>query len=295
MAAAVVLIGIGVVLLLMNLGVLDWSLLGAMLRLWPLLLIAVGLDLMIGRERRAVAVVAGVAVALLIAPLLWWVAERPQTFRTEIITQPLAGAERAEVKLDVGVATLSLSALAMSDDNLMEGKVRLAGDEKISRSFVKEAGKATLSLGHDSRTGALSSVFGGDPTWEIQLTRRVPLKLDVECGVGAAELDLRGLSLSDFRIETGVGRVEVILPDSGHLRARLHGGVGKAVIKIPASMEARIEATAGLGSVEVSEDFEKQGKRFVTSKYARGANRTDLEVEGGVGSIVIERLPASSP
>jgi hypothetical protein len=46
----VILIGLGVVFLLNNLGVLAWSVWEVILRLWPILLVAAGLDLLLGRR-----------------------------------------------------------------------------------------------------------------------------------------------------------------------------------------------------------------------------------------------------
>src|SRR5689334_1360425 len=47
------LIGAGLVFLLINLGVLDESVWSQLLQLWPLLLIAIGLDLLLGRRNPA--------------------------------------------------------------------------------------------------------------------------------------------------------------------------------------------------------------------------------------------------
>ena len=48
-----ILIGLGVVFLLNNLGILDWSIWEILLRLWPVLLVAAGLDLILGCPRQA--------------------------------------------------------------------------------------------------------------------------------------------------------------------------------------------------------------------------------------------------
>ena len=46
----VILLGLGIVFLLNNLGVLEWSVWEVIFRLWPVLLIAAGLDFLIGRR-----------------------------------------------------------------------------------------------------------------------------------------------------------------------------------------------------------------------------------------------------
>ena len=52
MIAAACLLALGVVLLLSNLGVWPWGISESLWRLWPVLLIALGLDLIVGRGRR---------------------------------------------------------------------------------------------------------------------------------------------------------------------------------------------------------------------------------------------------
>jgi len=46
----IILIGLGIVFLLNNLGLLSWSVWEVILRLWPILLIAIGLDILLGRR-----------------------------------------------------------------------------------------------------------------------------------------------------------------------------------------------------------------------------------------------------
>ena len=46
----IIVIGFGVLLLMSNLGMIQWSVWDAIAKLWPLLLVAAGLDLLIGRR-----------------------------------------------------------------------------------------------------------------------------------------------------------------------------------------------------------------------------------------------------
>ena len=46
----VLLIGLGLIILMNNLGVLNWSVWDMLFRLWPLILITIGLDHLIGRR-----------------------------------------------------------------------------------------------------------------------------------------------------------------------------------------------------------------------------------------------------
>ena len=62
-----ILVGSGVLLLLSNLGYVPWGSWNVLWRLWPLLLIALGIDVLIGRRTIAGAIVSGILLAMLIA------------------------------------------------------------------------------------------------------------------------------------------------------------------------------------------------------------------------------------
>jgi hypothetical protein len=62
-----VLIGVGVALLLSNLGYLDWSAWTVLWRLWPLLLVALGIELLIGRRSVVGTIISGVLILALVA------------------------------------------------------------------------------------------------------------------------------------------------------------------------------------------------------------------------------------
>ena len=64
------LIGIGVILLLSNLGYLDWSL-WDIIGLWPIFLVAAGLELLIGKQSRLGSIVAAIVVLAVIVGGVW--------------------------------------------------------------------------------------------------------------------------------------------------------------------------------------------------------------------------------
>jgi LiaI-LiaF-like transmembrane region len=136
----IVLIGVGIIWLLSNLGLLNvngWALL---VRLWPIIFIVIGLDILFARSGiwGAIAsailgllVVGGVIALLFIAqnnPA--WLSSTPSfvvfndgtQLRSQSITDPLAGARAATVRLGFPGGEGSLYALGDSE-NLLEGTV----------------------------------------------------------------------------------------------------------------------------------------------------------------------------
>ena len=98
---AVLLILIGVILLLNVFGVLDWSIWWSLLRLWPVLLIAAGLELLLGRWKWG-SLLATILVVAVVVAALWLTSAGVTTsgLVTEQIRQPLGDATRADVSIE---------------------------------------------------------------------------------------------------------------------------------------------------------------------------------------------------
>jgi hypothetical protein len=290
MAGALLLIAVGVMFLLNNLGVVRWDVWASLWRLWPLILIAIGLDLMF--KRRRLGVLLGVVVlAAIIAPLAVWLSTRPFPLRTERFSRALEGATEAEVELKIGTASLTLGALG-KPDLLAEGTLRLGKEEELHQTLTREGGSVVLEL---SQEGELFSLFSDeDPSWEIRLSPALPLTLTIDAGVGESAVDLTGLAIRRLRVHTGVGRTTVVLPAKGSFEARVEGGVGETIVRIPANLSAQIRASSGLGALEVSDAYPRDGEIFRSPGYDAAADRVDLRVSGGVGRVAIETLPAST-
>ena len=95
----VILIGFGVILLLNNLGLLSWTIWDTLFRLWPVILIAIGLDILIGRRSLWGSLLSAALVLAIFGGAIWLFASRPaggEAVTTEQISQPLGG----DVSLD---------------------------------------------------------------------------------------------------------------------------------------------------------------------------------------------------
>jgi len=102
----VILIGLGVVFLLNNLGTLSWSVWTVIFRLWPVLLVAAGLDLLLGRRSVWGSLLALVLTVMIVAGVLWLFRAGIMPGRAatgEEIRQALDGATRAEVAIGPAV------------------------------------------------------------------------------------------------------------------------------------------------------------------------------------------------
>jgi hypothetical protein len=289
MVGPAILVGLGLVLLLNNLGWLSWEIWPALLRFWPVILIAIGLDLVIGRRSAVGSSIIALATLALLGAAIWWSdvwlgAGTPPT--SQAIQQPLNGAQRAEIDIGQGAGTLRLG--AQSEPNgLISGTVAQGPRDQVQREYAVSSGVGTFKL-HAVRQGGWGVPTSGDAlVWDLRANPEIPLRLNLSTGAGTASLDLAQLNVTDLSVSTGVGSTTLKLPLHGVLTARVSGGVGETTITLPAGVAARISASTGLGQVRVQGNFQREGKLYISPNYASAADRVDLEISGGIGSVTV--------
>ncbi len=285
----IVLILVGVLLLLANFGWMSWGSILDVVNLWPVLLLAIGADMLThGRYRGAV-----VLGALVVGGALFAYESQGGTYfgsaaaETHTIEHPIGGASSADVSLANGVSTLHVGALR-GGDLLVRGEVATGRGESLTDDFFRRGNQAVLQL--RSEQGANIRVFNNDRRrWDLDLAAGVPTSLQIDTGVGRAQLDLGDLTLTALRVTSGVGELTATLPAHGGYEATVKAGVGATTLHIPAGVPARLTVKTGLGSVNVRGDFQKEGDVYTTPDYDGASDRVDIRVEGGLGAIDVDR------
>ncbi len=286
----VILIGVGLVFLLNNLGLLSWSVWDTILSLWPVLLIAAGLDILIGRRSCLGSLLVLILVLALIAGGVWLAlspAVGGQELPSETIGQPLPAARLADVTINPGLGRLRLSALTETG-KLAAGTVSLERGEQTT-SDLRISGDTAYYTLKSQGWRSFGGWFGANRTWDLQLTGELPLRLKTSNGMGESDLDLARLNLASLDVSTGMGKTTVTLPGRGQFQAKVSAGMGEVIVNIPAGMAARIHARTGLG---VSRVFGQQGfgnVSMTTPGYETAESRVELEVSCGMGSVVIQK------
>ncbi len=280
----IVLISLGVIFLLSNLGIigsLDW---GAALRLWPLALVFAGLGVIAQQLTRPwggclsalvglLAVVVFGGVLLFGQQITWvqsWGGGDSAELQTLDVNVSADGVDSAEIRIDFDAPGAYLSS-ALDSDSLLEGTITYQ-DEVDLRSDVED-GSAEVSLAtQDSGWGWLNPATWDEvEPWDLRLNSRIPTALQLDVGSGSVEFDLIGLTLTNLEIDGGSGVMhaslpagqyetefdgasgasQLILPTSGEHTIEIDGGSGAMVLQLPPRIGARFEIDAGSGAVSV--------------------------------------------
>lgn len=275
----------GVVLLLNQMGIwrLDWS---AIWQFWPVLLILIGIEVLLGRTRLGNMLTLLIGIGLFVALVFFVpVASFENALVRETYSYPLRGVETATVHLGVSVGSIDLCALDDSDQLLTAEVTHDPERARIVERFDLLGDEARVTL---KTTGTnKSSVGRSQQEWCVALSPEVPLRLHFDGGASAAELDLAGLTLSRLDVNLGVGDATVSLSEIGAYDVAIDGGVGLLTLNVPTDVEARIRVDGALGSIDVASRFEQRGRYYVTEGYEPEEDHIRVDVDGGIGAIHI--------
>ena len=280
---AVLLIALGVVLLLQTTGVLPWQLWGDIWRWWPVLIIALGINIAFGGRMTwlagalvAIALIAAVAVGLVVfSNQSDFGIETVQTLR-----EPLRDVQRVDVTIGLGAGDLVVSALSPDSLSLVEGELRGWGAE-ADTAVIRSNGRAELRL---STGGSGFDFFGGNQhRWDVRLSPLPRASIDVDAGASGLLLDLRDMNVSDVSIDGGAADIEILAPmDAGHVNIDIDVGAASIVVIIPDHVGARIDADAGIADLDIDEArFPRTGDVYLSRDFETSADRIDLEIDAG--------------
>lgn len=291
----ILLIVAGLAILAGRLGLFEWRAALGILDLWPLLLIALGADILTrGRYRLPIVLGAVLVGALFYRAPAWVPVAGTGTGEEHRIAVERGSARSAEIELDHGIGRLTLDALPAGSDLVVGGEISTGRRERLVQDASTRGDVARVRLASE-RGGFLSfgiDVGGERRSWTLAANPDLPTRLDVDTGVGDAILDLRELTLTGLELDSGVGDVRLTLPASGGYSADVDSGVGEVTVRIPSRVEARVDVSSGIGGVDVSGDWSRDGDAYRTPGYdgAAAGDRIDLRVDGGVGRIAVARV-----
>lgn len=289
------LISAGVVFLLNNLGVLPWGVWEALGRLWPLFLIAIGIDLVLGRRRPLISAVLVVVVIATAAGFVYYNGGLLSSgaIVSTPLSVPLQGASAASLRLEMGIGDLNLHALDSEPgrSNFAGGTLQYYQNYGAPNKNISPGSSLDVDLSQNDKGFNLGFLTDGPrPSWDIGLSGAVSVSLNVESGTGNVVLDLSSTKLTDLHIDAGTGNMSVTLPSpTGQSSVEINGGTGNIELLLPAGVAARLTVDTGLGKVTVDPSFAKSGEdTYSTPNYSgETANRYDIQIDGGVGNISV--------
>ena len=256
-----ILILVGLLLLLDNLNIIQsfWKV------FWPVFLIVLGLWTVLGATGRR------------------------QVAETEQLAIQLGDAKRARVRIRYGAGRLFMNAGAQSGE-LASGSFSGGVEHQVRREGELLDVDMRMPADRFSRF-AMPWTWGWRDalSWSMALNREIPLMLDFETGASDTRLDLSELKVSELKLKTGASSTRLTLPaHAGQTRVEIKAGAASIEVRLPIGVAARIRIVGSLAGIKVDTSrFPCSGDLYQSADYNTAANKVDIDVEIGAGSIDI--------
>jgi hypothetical protein len=294
----VVLIGIGVIALLFNVGWLDWARVSQVLQLWPLLLIALGLAIVF-RDRlpvRLASIVGAVILLLFVAAVAGGLASIPGALSassgpvvTTSFSAPVGEVTKPRLDLSAGASRITVRAGSTAGD-LYRATVSSPSDAKPDVHL--EASSETLFVSLPNRSGFHFGDSSDHRSIDLTLDDQLPWVVALSSGASTTNLDLTGLKLTSVELSTGASDVRLQLPKpSGTVPVSVSGGAMHLVVKRPAGTPIHVVASGGASSLTIDGHeyggLFHEGDLFTSTDYPTASDRYSVTIESGASSTTI--------
>lgn len=270
-AFPLVLISLGVAFLLVNLGVLHGITWAQVFRLWPVLIILAGVDLLLRpRSYLAAAVVDIAIIVAAFAYLLSGATVGPASL-AYTIDVPRAGVTDLNLTVNYGAGSFTLAGggtalVAVS-----------SSAQDVTRTVDQNNTNASVVVSSDSNT--LFGADGRDRRWDVRLPSDVRTGMTLNLGAGEFDVDLSHVQLTRGTINAGASDLTVTLPKpTGNVTLKISSGASSVTIIVPSGVAYSVTTTGVLHSVTGPQR---------SSDYATATDRVTIDVSIAAGSVQI--------
>ena len=284
----VILVTIGVLLLLSNLGVLavDWS---NVWRLWPLFIVVTGFSIL-ATTHWIWRLLSVVVVLGALAGVLWFATgnyeESDNAARTQQTSvQVEDGVRQVDVELSAGASRIEVD--SHEGGNLADVKLESNGleiDKRESRDGDTQ--RVELSADRDRSWWLMPD----KNTWNVSVTERLPLSFTVDAGASSIDMDLSNTMLRNLKVDSGASSLDIKLGSKEAKQSvKIDSGASSIKLRLPKNSGVSLKLDGGLNSKNLADLKEVSEDEYRTDNYDSAVKTIDITADAGVASITIER------
>ena len=284
-----IILSIGIFYLCRNYGWLPENLNLEILRLWPILIIAVGLSLL--NNKGFLSKTIGFVIFLIVITITSFIIFYGVKNDTKpILNENPFKIERSEktnhssvvIKSGVGKVNITGGSEEFAEGNLRSNISNL----KIDNDTSSEKQKLFLEVESRDRIELLSEVKN-DLT--VRLNSELPTDISLNLGVADTRLDLREVLVNDLDIEIGVASLDLIMGDRAEMaKVNLRSGVSSVKISLPDNVGSKIIIKEGLSAKQLK-DLEKiDDETYQTANYDEAEKKIEIDLDIGLSTLEID-------
>lgn len=286
---------LGLVFLFLRTDVYLQNFIWVLVRLWPLVLVAIGLG-MIFKKQKGLKTLIWLLLVVTIGGLSL-VANRFAFFREadQMIKLPQAVEYKESTSYRLPESRNELAKLMMkmgsgelyvNGGNLPLLEASLPKDLVTLKHEVKE--NTDLVTIEDENT-SFNLKRSTEAVYDLTLSENQSWEISIDTGAIDALLDLRTLSVSEVLVNMGAGDIELVLSDlSDHMAVEINSGASDITISVPRSVGFSLEMGSVINDVAIEGAYKKVEGGYESSNYDKRNRHIDIKIASAVTSVSVE-------
>lgn len=286
----VFLLTIGVIWVLVNFGIINWSIIDSLVDLWPLFLVVIGINIVAG-NREAVKIVTWLLFLAVIVTYGYVNGSRfkPGTLEKEngmYIEKP-AETVRGDLRLSLGGLNLDIGS---GSSYLLEGavtnpvikhSVNYDDGKKTARIDVRQSERQIFVKGLRNRRGySCSFNLNTDVVWDI----------NAKLGAVNGTIDLSNIKVENLDTDIGAGNLDIVFGTAHDtMNVKMNAGASKLELVIPEASGVKLKVNGLLNSTDISSlNWDMEDGYYISQNYSEAGNKINIDLTMGVGSLSIK-------
>ena len=226
---------------------------------WPLALILVGGWIILG---------------------VYW---KPAPSAQDNFSMPLQAAQSVNYSFAHGAGQLEIRGGAPAD-------LAIVGSSAVGMNRRSHLNGDRLDVRVEAGPSFVPFVGPSEGIWRFQLTQQVPVSLTVESGASSLNFDLTDVLLTHMALKTGASSANVTMPARGASILDVASGAASINVRVPDVTAARIRVREGVMAINIDTNrFPRLDSGiYQSSNFNESQNRTEINIESGVGSVSVK-------
>jgi hypothetical protein len=285
------LLGLGAIWLLANLNILSFNIFGALFKLWPLIFVVIGINL-IFKENGAIKGLTW--LAFLIILILYstfgnvstpkfngnWTFNTNSDNATQHVEEPMrTGLKDGSLKVDAGAVQVDVQ-----DES---DKLIIVDADQKDVNYDINYNSSGDNVDIDLNNKVPNVIGSAKNKLDIKLNKQVTWDIKMNLGASNGNLDLSGLKLK--RLEFDAGAVDYNIKMGGNVpvtEVKMDSGASNFAFDIPKDVGVRVKLDGALNNTNFAElGWNKKGSYYESPNYNDAKSKINIDADIGVSKL----------
>ncbi len=276
----IILVVLGSLFLLANLGYIGFDVLLGIFDLWPLLLVVAGVNILFNRKL-IVSLIAWITffIILILYGTFYRGINANTDFKTHF-TKPVE-TSHGELNLDIGAARIGVTS---EKNHLLKVDAR---GIKLSHNNTYRNDMETVIFNFANKSHSPAIYRTGSSDYNFKLNEDVIWDLDLNLGAISGTLDLENIATRSVDLDMGAGNLNIILGNKyGKSDIKIDSGASNISITIPKGAGIKIKLDSSLSKINMDDlNLIKLGDHYISPDYEDKDIKLEFRISMGVGRV----------